>query len=292
MDNNQQDQQTSRKTKVIFALLSTIAVIAVVLVGYVVLSKIKNQSVLAEDSASQEQFEGQPEISSNLQQECQQSAVKLTTLKKIEDIEQEYKDHAVNCREVYFAIDFLSPFRREGMYPDLAVDIAHQAYKTDKPKAHEILNFAKTLKPWEFYLGPVSCDSHHVIDAYLESLDLPEDKVCIKLADYKTKLLPELQSKKFEIFQRMLSNTDTVWMGQPESDVGCPEKISSVIQIIKKLTEGNISIEEPKQESADAPDIFVSIKSNDTEKVGLVLKAENECLQIKSVLVPNLEVSE
>ena len=39
-------------------------------------------------------------------------------------------------------------------------------------------------------------------------------------------------------------------------------------------------------------DIYISIKSNDVEKVGLVFKPENDCLQIRSVLVPNLEVSE
>lgn len=292
MDNNQKDQQVSRKMKIIFAVASTAAVIAVILVGYVLLSKIKNQPLAAEDNSSQEQFEGAPEISSNLQQECQQSAVKLTTLKNFKDLEEEFKAHAVNCREVYFSIEFQSPFRREGMYPDLAVDLAHLAYKTDKAKAHEMLNYAKTLKPWEFYLGPVSCDSHHVIDAYLESLDLPDDKLCIKAADFKTKLLPELQNKNFEIFRKLLANDDTAWMGQPESDVGCPEKLSSVIQIVKKLTEGPISIDDPKQESDEISDVFVSIKSKETEKVGLVFKSENGCLQVKSVLVPNLEVSE
>lgn len=289
---NQQEQKSARKNKIIFAGLSAVAIIAVVVIGYVVLSKIKNQSALADDGASQEQFEGAPEISSNLQQECQQSAVKLTTFKNLKDLEEEFKAHAANCREVYFAIDFLSPFRREGMYPDLSVDIAHRAYKEDAAKAHEILNFAKTLKPWEFYLGPVSCDSHHVIDAYMESLDLPQDKVCIKLADYKSKLHSELQNKNFDIFKKMLSNEDTVWMGQPESDVGCPEKISSVIEIVKKLTAGTITVDEPKQESPEATDIVVSIKDKELEKVGLVFKVENECLQIKSVLVPNLEVSE
>lgn len=293
MDNNQQDQQTSRKMKIIFGVAATVAVVAVVLVGYVVLSKIKTQNLLSGggDTSSQEQFEGAPEISSNLQQECQQSAVKLTTLKNLKDIEDEFKAHAVNCREVYFSIDFLSPFRREGMYPDLAVDIAHQAYKTDIAKAKEILEFAKTLKPWEFYMGPVSCDSHHVIDAYMESLELPKEKLCVNLANFKTTVLPQLQSKNFDVLKQMLSNEKTIWLGQPESDLGCPEKISSAIQIISKLTEGTITVDEPKEEP-EQDDVVVSIKSKDTEKVGLIFKNENNCLQVESVLVPNLEVSE
>jgi hypothetical protein len=293
MDNNQQQEQAmSRKMKIIFAAASTVAVILVFAVGYILLSRIKATDTLADAATSQEQFEGSPEISSNLQQECQQSAVKLTTLRKIEQLEAEFESHAANCRDVYFAIDFQSPFRREGMYPDLAVDLAHQAFKEDKNKAHEILNFAKTLKAWDFYLGPVSCDSHHVIDAYIESLDLPTDKLCVKLSDYKTKLIPELQNKNFEILKRLLANDDTVWMGQPESDMGCPEKISSIVQIVKKLSEGNIKVEEPKLESDENTDIFISIKDKETEKVGLVFRSENECLQIKTVLVPNLEVSE
>jgi hypothetical protein len=293
MDNNQQQEQAmSRKMKIIFAAASTVAVILVFTIGYILLSRIKNSDNVADAAASQEQFEGSPQISSNLQQECQQSAVKLTTLKKIEQLESEFEAHASNCRDVFFAIDFQSPFRREGMYPDLAVDLAHQALKDDKNKAHEILNFAKTLKPWEFYLGPVSCDSHHVIDAYIESLDLPTDKLCVKLSDYKTKLIPELQNKNFEIFKKLLANDDTVWMGQPESDMGCPEKISSIIQIVKKLSDGPISIDEPKQVSDENTDVYISIKNKETEKVGLVFHSENECLQIKSILVPNLEVSE
>ncbi|MFZ3230047.1 MAG: hypothetical protein WA160_07575 [Pseudobdellovibrio sp.] len=285
-------KQSTRSKKIIFSVASISAVVAVIIIGYMMLSSIKNNKVVNDDGTSQEQFEGTPEISSNLQQECQQSAVKLTTLKNIKDIEDEFKSHAANCREVYFSIDFLTPFRKEGMYPDLAVDIAHQILKLDKAKAHEILEFAKALKPWEFYLGPVSCDSQHVLDAYLESLDLPEDKVCFKKTDYKLKLFPELQSKNFEIFRKMLSNEEAVWMGQPESDVGCPEKISSVIDIVKKLAEGTVTTEEVKQDTDEQADFSVVIKNKETEKVTLVFRSESDCLQLRSVLVPSLEVSE
>ena len=44
--------------------------------------------------------------------------------------------------------------------------------------------------------------------------------------------------------------------------------------------------------SNNGTDFYISIKSHETEKVALVFKPENDCLQIKSVLVPNLEVSE
>lgn len=285
------NQRQSQARKIAFIASASAAILIVGVIGYFTLSKIKGER--AQPSVmSQEQFESLPVISSNIQSECQQSAVKLTQLHKIEDLEAEYKAHVENCREVYFAIDGESQFRKEGMYADLAVDLAHYAFKENKPKSIEILNFAKTLKPWEFYLGPVSCDSHHVLDAYLESLDLPAEKVCIKSSEYKQRLFSEIEKKNFNIFRAMLDNQDVVWMGQPESDVGCPEKISTIIEIIKKLTEGPIYLEEPKVDPNNGTDFYISIKSNEVEKVALVFKPENECLQLKSVLVPNLEISE
>lgn len=292
MDNhNGQDEQQSKRKTIAFIISAVVAILLVLTIGYYTLTKIKGDQAKS-DVMSQEQFESSPVVSSNIQAECQQSAVKLTQLKKIDDLENEFKAHAENCREVYFAIDGESKFRKEGMYGDLAVDLAHYALKESKARAVEILTFAKTLRPWEFYLGPVSCESQHVLDAYLESLDLPAEKFCIKPSEYKQKLFAAIQAKDFNIFRSMLSNDDVVWMGQPESDVGCPEKISSVIEVIKKLTEGPINIEEPKVDANNGTDFYISIKSHETEKVALVFKPENDCLQIKSVLVPNLEVSE
>lgn len=292
MDNqNSQDEQQSKRKTIAFIISAVIAILLVLTIGYFTLTKIKGEQVKS-DVMSQEQFESSPVVSSNIQSECQQSAMKLTQLKKIDDLENEFKSHVENCREVYFSIDGDSKFRKEGMYADLAVDLAHFALKENKDRAAAILNFAKTLRPWEFYLGPVSCESDHVLDAYLESLDLPKDKVCIKPSEYKQKLFAAIESKNFNIFRTMLSNDDVVWMGQPESDVGCPEKLSSVIEVIKKLTDGPINIEEPKVDANNGTDFYISIKSHDTEKVALVFRPENDCLQLKSVLVPNLEVSE
>ena len=289
--NDSQQQPSSKTRNIVFTVVAIAAVLAVGGISFVTLSKIKVEQK-ASDVMSQEQFESSPVISSNLQSECQQSANKIAQLKKINELESEFKAHVENCREVYFSIEGDSKFRKEGMYADLAVDLAHYAFKDDKNKSIEILNFAKTLKPWEFYLGPVSCDSHHVLNAYLESLELPNEKICIKPSDYRQKLFAEIQNKNFNIFKSMLSNQEVVWMGQPESDVGCPEKISTIIEVIKKLIPGSIQIEEPKVDANNGTDFYISVKSNDVEKVALVFKPENDCLQIKSILVPNLEISE
>ena len=112
------------------------------------------------------------------------------------------------------------------------------------------------------------------------------------MADYKQKLFSELQNKNFSIFRNLISNEDVVWMGQPESDAGCPEKISTIIEVVKKLTAGLISIDDPKTDENNGTDFYVSIKSNQAEKVALVFRPEGDCLQLKSILVPNLEISE
>lgn len=290
MDNTG-EEKAEKKKKIIFAVTATVAVFLVAVIAYVTLTKIKNNQPASPD-ISQEQFQTAPELSTALQTECQTSAQKISKLSNIAELEQEFRSHAEPCREVFFAIENDSQFRKEGMYADLAVDIAHFSLKENKDKALEILKFAKSLNPWEFYLGPVSCDSHHVIDAYLESLNLPSEKLCIKLSDFAEKLIPELQNKKFGIFMSMLSNTEVVWLGQPESDVGCPEKISAVIDLATKLSSGNLTVDQIKQSEADSPDLVFSLKTGGDEKLALVFRPENECLQIRSLLVPNLDVAE
>src|SRR3989344_2972000 len=207
MDKQQQPQQ-SRKKNIIFAIAAVVAVIVVGLIAYPILSKIKNEQALG-DGASQDQFQTTPELSSALQAECQQSALKISD---IDELENEYRAFAESCREVYFAIDGESSFRKEGMYGDLVVDIAHAIAKSDKQKALELFKFAKSLQPWEFYLGPVSCDSHHVIDAYVESLELPTERQCIKISEYKEKLSTPLVNKRYDVLKALVSSEEDVWM--------------------------------------------------------------------------------
>lgn len=290
MQSNQENQQKSKKSQILFATASILAIVVVGVVAYFSLSKIKGNQVA--DAMSQEQFEGAPTISSQLQSDCQQSAVKISETTNLEKMETEFRANVENCKDVYFLIDHQTQFRREGMYPDLSVDIAYFIAKTDKNKALALLKFAREMKAWEFYLGPVTCDSQHVLDAYIESFNLPEEKVCYKQADYKNTLFKELQNKNFDIFSKMLTNDQVVWMGQPDSDAGCPEKISSIIQTVKNLSQGAITIEEPQADSGDTNKFNLVIKSAGQEKVTLIFSPLKDCLQLNSILVPDLEVTE
>ena len=290
MQPNQENNQKNKKSQILFATVSILAIAVVGVVAYFSLSKIKNTQVA--ESMSQEQFESAPSISSQLQGECQISAVKINEMTNPDKIDAEFRANVENCKDVYFMIDHQTQFRNEGMYPDLSVDIAYFISKTNKGRALDLLKYVREMKPWEFYLGPVTCDSQHVLDAYIESFNLSDEKVCYKQTDYKNTLLKELQNKNFDIFSKMISNDQVVWMGQPDSDVGCPEKISSIIQTVKTLAQGNVSFEEAGRESGDTSRFNVVVKAGGQDKLTLIFAEQKDCLQLNSILVPDIEVTE
>jgi hypothetical protein len=290
---NHEENPKNKKRQIIFAAASISAIAIVGTIAYFSLSKIRSGQSL--DAMTQEQFEGAPTISSQLQSDCQQSAVKVSEMTNPEKMDAEFRANVENCKDVYFVIDHQTQFRSEGMYPDLAVDLAHFIGKSDKTKALELLKFAREMKPWEFYLGPVTCDSQHVLDAYIESFNLPDDKICYTEANYKTTLLPELQKKNFDLFSKMLANDQVVWMGMPDSDVGCPEKVSSIIKTVRNIADGNAQIsaaEAVEPANANPGVLNLIVKSGGQDKATLVFTTVKDCLQINSILVPNLETSE
>jgi hypothetical protein len=288
--NQSEGKKSKLKNQIIFVSTSFFAIVCVCVIAYFALNKIKNDK--NSDSLSQDQFEGIAEVSSQLQIECQKSAVKLSETQDPIALETEYRQNAENCKDVYFAIETDTAFRKEGMYADLVVDIARLIAKTDKPKAIELLKDARSIKSWDFYLGPVSCDSQHVLDAYIESFSQNEEKVCYTAGDIKSKVSPEIQNKNFSILTKMISSEDVVWLGIPESDAGCPEKISAVITILKKLTAGSIAVEESQADENNGNNEILNIKLSDKENVTLVFSEKQSCLNLSSVLVPNLEALE
>ncbi len=290
-DDQQLEKARLRKNQIIFVVLSFGALLLVGVIAFFALGKIKSQKIT--DIISQDQFEGTAEISTQLQIECQNSATKISKSQDVLLQEAEYRQNAENCKDVYFAIENDSSFRKEGMYADLVVDIAKRVAKSDRSKAIELLKFARQIKSWDFYLGPVSCDSQHVLDAYLESYDTATQRTCLKISEIKEKLAPEILRKNFLFFSQMVPIEEVVWMGVPESDAGCPEKISSVTQIMSKLAVGPISIDETQPPQLDENGKYsLNIKLSDKENLTLLFTSENDCLKLSSVLVPNLEVSE
>lgn len=295
MSQQQDDQQKEKsgqkkKNQIIFVISSFSALIVVGFVAFFALSKIKENK----DSAagmSQDQFEGEVQISSQLQAECQSSAVKISKMQDASAMEAEYRKNAENCKDVYFALEAEASIRKEGMYADIVVDIAKKLAAVDKVKAIEVLKFAREIKTWDFYLGPTSCESNQVLDAYLEALSSTDEKTCVASSEIQSKLVPELTAKNFNYLSKISPQNEVVWLGAPESDLGCPEKVSSILDILKKLTTGAVSAETAPSEN-DNNQVNVSLKLSDKETITLVLQGEQNCLRLNSVLIPNPETSE
>lgn len=295
MSQQHDDQQSEKKgqkkkNQIIFVISSFSALIIVGVIAFFALSKIKENKDIAA-GMSQDQFEGEVQISSQLQAECQSSAAKISKMQDPAAMETEYRQNAENCKDVYFALDVESVIRKEGMYADIVVDIAKKLATTDKAKAVDLLKFAREIKTWDFYLGPTSCESQQVLDAYIESFSSTDEKICVASTDIQSKLIPELVAKNFALLSKISPPNEVVWLGAPESDLGCPEKISSILEILKKLTTGSVGAEVAPSEN-DSNQVNVSLKLSDKETITLVLQGEQSCMKLNSVLIPNPETTE
>ncbi len=294
MSQQQDDQQKvksgQKKNQIIFVISSFSALIVVGLIAFFALSKIKENKDLSA-GMSQDQFEGEVQISSQLQTECQGSAAKISKMQDASAMEIEYRQSAENCKDVYFALEAESAIRKEGMYADIVVDIAKKLLISEKSKAIELLKFAREIKTWDFYLGPTSCESQQVLDAYIEAFSSSDEKTCLASSDIQNKLVPELKTKNFSFLSKISPSNEVVWLGAPESDLGCPEKVASILEILKKLTSGSVTAEAVPSEN-EGNQVNVSLKLSDKEMITLVLQGEQNCMKLNSVLIPNPETTE
>lgn len=290
-DDQQSNKGQKKKNQIIFIISSFAAVLVVGVIAFFALTRIKaNKDNIA--GMSQDQFEGEVQISSQLQAECQNSVFKISKMKDMAAVEAEYRQHAENCKDVYFALDTESFIRKEGMYADIVVDIAKQLVTTDKAKSLDLLKFAREIKTWDFYLGPTSCESQQVLDAYIESFSLSDENICIASADVQSKIVPEVAAKNFLFLTKIIPRYEVVWLGPPESDLGCPERVSSVAEILNKMASGPITVESAPVEGSDNNQMNVNIKLSDKDTITLVLQNEENCYKLSSVLVPNPETTE
>lgn len=273
--------------------MAVAAVTAITVVGffsYRTLSGIKAQE--GQSESTQEQFAGGAQISEQLQLECQKSVEKISGLNDAQAMFSEYKQNAENCREVYFNTEKKSKIRNEGTYPDIIVDIAAVAAKTNKTKALEFLTYAKSINPWEFYMGPIVCNSLATIEAYFESLSLDDNKLCFKVTSDKEKLFSEIKSKNFSVLSKSLSNDRVVSVGSPESEEGCPEKISTITKLVQEAANGNVEVNEEQVKNSENNAINFVFKTKDEDKVILEFAAVNDCLQLHTVLLPDQPTNE
>lgn len=290
MNNQQEKKPVSKKKQILIGVFAVATISCVLIFSYLTLSKLKEDEKAKE--LNQEQFAGTAQVSEQLQSECQKSIEKISTLKDADNQFNEFKINVDNCREVYFNTEGNSNIRTEGMYPDIIVDIAMLAAKTNRNRALEILNFAKGLSPWEFYMGPIVCNSSTTIDAFVESISQKEEKICFNPKTEREKLFAEMKNKNFSILAKTLNYDHVVLVGSPESEEGCPEKISTITKIIQGATSGNLDIEEDKTQSSDDSGMNIVFKTKTDDKLILEFYPQNNCLQLQSVLIPNLPTNE
>lgn len=285
MENKQPEKNSnSNKRKAAFTVIAISFISVLGFFAYRTLSGIKSKEDLRE--SNQEQFAGGAQISEQLQAECQKSVEKLSSLSDAQSMFSEYRQNVENCREVYFSSEQKTNIRNEGMYPDVVVDIAAFAAKTSRPLALEVLQYAKSINPWEFYMGPIVCNSLATIEAYIESLTLDEERICFKPATDKEKLISEIRSKNFSIISKTLSHDRVISVGSPESEEGCPEKVSSIIKLVQEATSGNLSVDEEQIENSRGGAVNFVFKSKSEDKIILEFAAFNDCLQLHTILIP------
>lgn len=287
---DQPEKPKRKNLKKAALLLAALAMVS--LVGYFsyrTLSGLKSKESQRENT--QEQFAGGAQISEQLQSECQKSVEKISSLSEAQLMFSEYKQNVENCREVYFNTVKKSKIRNEGMYPDIIVDMAIYAGHSNKPLALEMLNYVKGINPWEFYMGPIVCNSKATIEAYIESLSLDDNKICYKAAD-KERLSLDIKNKAFSILAKSLSNDRVVSIGSPESEEGCPEKISTITKLVQEAAADSMSVEEEQVKDSSTSAINFVFKSKTEDKVILEFAAVNECLQLQSVLISDLPTNE
>lgn len=289
MNSERSEQAKDKKKIALMTLVAVVALAAILIGGFVVLSKIKKDDV-ASAVASQEQFVGQAETSQQLQSECQISADAIVKSEDLQKSLNEFKKHAENCREVYFSVESKQGFRNEGMYPDLSIDLLVKLTAVDKSKSFEFLEYLKKFPPWLMYSGPVSCDSKSVVAAYEEQVKNLEDRVCIKPEEFEEKVYSELKNKNFAVLEKTLSGAEVAWLGLPATDVGCPDKISNIVKTVKSsAANAEIRPPEPKQESTG---LLVIFRNGEEDKVVLEFGDSNGCFQLKSAAVAGLQVNE
>lgn len=289
------DIESKQKDKKKLLTMTLVALGAFALIttgGVMILSKIKKNSTAAEATASQEQFAGQAETSQQLQSECQTSANEISQSENdISAAVDEFKKHVDNCREVYFASEERTQYRNEGMYPDLGIDILTSLAATDKAKALEFMAYLKKLQPWQFYMGPIICDSNNVLNAYEESLKNDEPRVCVKFEEFNDKIYNELKNKNFSILSSTLGFNSVAWLGAGNSDLGCPQRISAIIKTVQSSTTASqIRPVQQKQESTGLNVIFGEGREDD--KVVLEFGEVNGCFQLKSAAIASLQSNE
>lgn len=237
-------------------------------------------------SPSQEFFQGPAELSAAVQNTCVEEAEKIIKTKNCEGMASLFFAQAENCLQVMVQVES-DQKSFEGYFADLSFEI-ESCYRLEN-KTPEAIEFLKNLNKtyqWDVYMGPVSCDSKSVIAARLDSY-VDKTFKCFK-KNQVPELIQEMKSKNFSVLKSLVPVGGIVHQGVLETDVSCPEPLSSMIKTIEKNLSTGFDVSDQQKENASDTDLYLELTKQSQRVMNLHFKIRpDECLEFDGLLAPS-----
>ena len=94
------------------------------------------------------------------------------------------------------------------------------------------------------------------------------------------------------MLSKSLSNDRVVSVGSPESEEGCPEKISVITKLVQDAADGNVEVSEEEVKNSENNAVNFVFKTKEEDRLILEFAAVNDCLQLQTVLLPDQPTNE
>ena len=284
---NQKPDYSSLKRMAVFAVL-----FVVLLIGGLYLKKKLESNGPAADS-SQESFQGPAELSTAVQQDCQQSAKEILTEVDCKIKEEKFFNSIASCQSAGFSTE-----SAEGNFSDLSIHISECYFekKNDRSAAVAVLDKTQQAIPeWEVFQGPISCPSKPILNAMKESYAESKKWICVKTADIG-QIAAKLQNKDYNALDELVKAGELVQQGFIDSDASCPDTLGTVKEILTKMTKNSFTVKEvnstaqPEEKTADR---YLEFYNGSKKLLNLHFKIDAEgCLTFNSLLAETTEAVE
>lgn len=290
MDKNKENQKTDYSSLKRMAVL-TVLFVVLLIGGLYLKKKFENNGVVTE--TSQEIFQGPAELSSAVQQDCQQSAKEILVEVDCKIKEGKFFSSIASCQSAGYSTE-----SAEGNFSDLSIHISECYFekKNDRAAAVAILDKTQqTIPEWEVFQGPISCPSKPILSAMKESFSETKKWICVKTADIG-QIAMKLQSKDYGFLHELVKPGELVQQGFIDSDASCPDTIGTVKDILTKMTKVSFTVKEvdsssqPEEKSADR---YLEFYNGSKKLLNLHFKIDADgCLTFNSLLAESTEAVE
>lgn len=283
-DQSQPVDNTLTKRLVVFSVLFIVLIIA----GIYLKQKFGNQINVSE--ASQESFQGPAEISSTVQQDCQQIAKEILNEVDCKVKDEKFLANIPSCQSASYSTE-----TSEGNFADLTIHISKCYFEkqSDRLSAVQILDKTQQIVPeWEVFQGPISCPSKPILTALKESYAEGKKFTCMKSADI-AQVAAKIQNKEYSLLSEMVKPGDLVQQGFMDSDASCPDTLSTVQEILGKVSKNSLTVKElvdekPSEEKVN--DRYIEVFNGSKKLLNLHFRVDgDDCLNFVSLLAESGE---